>query len=194
MPPVTVYFVRHGQTDWNAELRFQGRQDVPLNALGRSQADDNGRKLAGLLEGADGLDFISSPLSRAKETMERVRAAMGLARADYRIDERLIEASYGVLEGVTLAEFKAANRELHRYRKANRWTFCPQGGESHEMTLTRVAQWHDELQRDAVVAAHGVVGRVLRYHLLALDPEEAGGFVFPQDKVLVIRRGEEEFV
>ena len=72
-----LYFIRHGQTDWNAQGRYQGARDIPLNDIGRRQADENGAKLRELLRGearspADFAWFVS-PLSRTRETMERVR-------------------------------------------------------------------------------------------------------------------------
>ena len=194
MPNPTIYYIRHGQTDWNAEFRFQGQRDIPLNALGQNQADENGRKLAELIGRGEGLDFIASPLGRTRETMERVRLAMGLPKQGYRIDERLIEVSYGDLEGMKLADLKANDNTLHRFRKANAWDFQPQNGESHKMVLERISQWYAALDNDCVVAAHGAVGRVVRYYLLGLGGQEAARFAFPQDKICVIRKGEEQFL
>ena len=57
-----VYFVRHGQTDWNAEHRLQGQADIHLNALGRRQAERNGAKLAELIARPAEFDFVASPL------------------------------------------------------------------------------------------------------------------------------------
>ncbi|MHB1110207.1 MAG: phosphoglycerate mutase family protein, partial [Devosia sp.] len=72
------YFVRHGQTDWNAEGRYQGSKDIPLNAIGRGQADKNGALLRDLLvrsgRSVSEFDWYVSPLGRARETMERIRA------------------------------------------------------------------------------------------------------------------------
>lgn len=194
IPLPTIYYFRHGQTDWNAELRFQGQKDIPLNDTGREQARANGRKLAELLNGPGSFDYVTGPLKRTRETMEIVRGEMGLEPKSYRIDETLIEASYGVLEGTTLAEFKAANPKLHKERKRTRWTFRPDEGESHEMVLERVDKWLATLDRDVVVAGHGVVGRVLRYRLLGLDGQEAASFAFPQDRVFVWRNGTENLV
>ena len=126
-----IYYVRHGQTDWNAEQRYQGRIDVPLNQTGRDQARHNGKTLAGLLGKAEGFRFVSSPLSRSRVTMEIIREQMGLPPEDYLTDDRLIEVSYGDLEGTTQAEMKAQNRELYYERKQNMWTFRPANGESH---------------------------------------------------------------
>ena len=194
MPNPLIYYIRHGQTDWNAEFRFQGQRDIPLNAKGENQADENGRKMRELIGSGEGLDFISSPLGRARETMERVRIKMGLPRQGYQLDERLLEISYGDLEGTTLGELKANNNPLHRYRKANAWRFQPNNGESHELVLGRVSKWHASLKGDCVVAAHGAIGRVVRYYLLGLDEQEAARFAFPQDKICMIRKGEERFL
>lgn len=188
----TIYYVRHGQTDWNAELRFQGQQDIPLNDTGRGQAHDNGKRLAKLLGNAQGLPFVCSPLGRARETMEILRSEMGLDPGDYRVDDRLIEASYGTFEGMTLPEMKEQFPDLHRHRKEARWTFAPPGGESHAMVLERILVWLETIDADTFVCAHGVVGRVLRRHFLDMDPDEAAAYPFPQDKVFIWRPGHEE--
>jgi broad specificity phosphatase PhoE len=188
-----IYYIRHGETDWNAEFRFQGQRDIPLNTKGQAQADENGRKLKQLIGKGEGLDFITSPLGRTQETMQRVRAGMGLPANEYSIDERMIEISYGDLEGMKLADLKVNNNEMHRYRKANAWIFQPTNGESHAMVLDRVSQWYASLTRDAIVVAHGAIGRVVRYHLLGLDGQEAARFAFPQDKICFISDGKERF-
>src|SRR5215213_1807214 len=69
----TLYFIRHGETDWNAEARLQGQRDVPLNDFGRVQAEEVGARLRGLLLHYEDLDYVASPLSRHRETMERMR-------------------------------------------------------------------------------------------------------------------------
>lgn len=185
MPKPTLYYVRHGQTDWNAELRFQGRQDIPLNDIGRAQARENGLKMARLIANPEKLAFITSPLGRTRETMEIIREAMGLDPKAYAIDERLIEASYGLLEGTTLREFKAADPASHKERKQGRWKFRPPQGESHEMVHKRIREWFDTIESDTVVIGHGVVGRVLRYHLLGLERDAAAEYIFPQDRIFI---------
>ena len=62
-----IYMIRHGQTDWNADERLQGQQDIALNDLGRSQATRNGETLVARLGSAASYDFVSSPLSRTRE-------------------------------------------------------------------------------------------------------------------------------
>lgn len=191
-----IYYVRHGQTDWNAELRFQGRIDIPLNETGRGQARGNGKRLAAALGQAEGFTFISSPLSRSRETMELIRTEMGLDPHDYRLDDRLIEMSYGALEGTTQAEFKAADRETYYARKANHWAFKPANGESHSDVLVRIKTWHSDLDPNGkyLVTAHGAVGRVVRHFLAGIDVKEVCKTTFPQDKVFRFEGGGEELI
>src|SRR4029453_10048898 len=99
-PGLTLYSLRHGQTDWNRAQRYQGQRDIPLNATGRSQAISNGRALTRVLGGeAETIDYVASPLMRARETMELMRRQLGLSAYDYRTDDRLREIHYGHWEG-----------------------------------------------------------------------------------------------
>jgi len=91
------YVLRHGQTDWNVQLRLQGSTDIPLNETGRLQA----RTAARFLEGQSITRILSSPLSRAHETATIVAETLGLP---VETDARLIERSFGVFEGLTLEE------------------------------------------------------------------------------------------
>ena len=79
MPAPVIYYIRHGETSWNAEGRLQGTQDVPLNDLGRRQAAHAGNVLANLLkrDGRDksSLPFIASPLQRADRKSTRLNSS-----------------------------------------------------------------------------------------------------------------------
>jgi broad specificity phosphatase PhoE len=189
-PGVTLYFVRHGETDWNREQRYQGQRDIPLNALGREQAIGNGRKLAAALgTEAAALDYVASPLLRARETMELMRAEMGLPRQVYRTDDRLREIHYGHWEGEAWNELPTRDPEGFAAREADKWGWRPNGGESYRELSERVAAWLAEVDRHSVVAAHGGVMRVLRGLSLSLDPAEIFRLDVPQDKVLVVEAG-----
>src|SRR5262249_26947950 len=82
MPPPTIYYIRHGETDWNVVGRLQGRHDVPLNARGRTQAEHCGNILRDLFarsgRNAADFDYVSSPLGRAREPMALMRPPLGL--------------------------------------------------------------------------------------------------------------------
>jgi len=172
------YFMRHGETDWNAEGRLQGQRDTPLNAVGYGQATACGEILRGLLErdGRDprSFDYVASPLMRARKTMELVRAELGLDVADYRTDGRLAELSFGRWEGLTFAEVKrnAADVQALAAREHDKWGFRPPGGESYADLLVRVRQWQETVARDTIAVAHGGVARTLIVHF-GIEPPAA---------------------
>ncbi len=189
-PAVTLYFIRHGETDWNLAQRYQGQQDIPLNATGRSQAARNGRTLAQALgSNATAFDYVASPLVRARETMEIMRREMGLPLDGYRTDDRLREIHYGHWEGELWDELKVKDPHGFAQREADRWGWQPRGGESYRALSERVAAWLADVDRDVVVVAHGGVMRVLRGLVQALEPGEIFRLDVPQDKVLVFEAG-----
>jgi broad specificity phosphatase PhoE len=189
-PGVTLYFVRHGETDWNRAGRYQGQRDIPLNATGRAQAARNGEVLAEMLGGgAARLDFVASPLLRARETMEIIRRELTLPPTDYRSDDRLREIHYGEWEGRLWQELPQADPEGYAARRADPWSWQPAGGESYRMLSERVGLWLAEMTNDAVVVAHGGVSKVLRGLVLQLGPAEIAGLDVPQDKVLQVTAG-----
>ena len=189
-PGVTLYFIRHGETDWNRAQRYQGRQDVPLNATGRSQASRNGRLLVEMLgHGSGAPDYVASPLLRARETMEIVRRELGLAPDAYRTDDRLAEIRYGHWEGQLWGELPRTDPDGYAAREADPWGWQPVGGESYRMLSDRVALWLAEVRRDAVVVSHGGVSRVLRGLVLQLGGNEIARLEVPQDKVLLVTAG-----
>jgi probable phosphoglycerate mutase len=165
----TVYYIRHGETEWNATGRLQGRHDVPLNARGREQAGHCGRVLRDLFarEGRTltDFDYVSSPLVRASETMELAREALGLPRQGYVTDERLAEIAFGDWEGCTLAQLQTRDPQRLAAREHDKFRFLPPNGESYEMVMKRMGQWYDGLTRDTVAAAHGGTARALIAHL-----------------------------
>ena len=188
-----LYLCRHGQTDWNAEGRLQGQEDIPLNALGRVQAKRNGRYLRNVLGAeAGGFRFVSSPMSRARETMAIIRREMKLDPDAFEIDPRLIELNFGAWQGFTLTEIKARAPEKVRERKADKWNFVPPGAaaESYAMLAQRVRPVFDELDRATVVTAHGGVTRSVLHLYAHASEHDASHCGIRQDRVLHNRDGE----
>ena len=177
MSPRQLYFVRHGETDWNAERRLQGQLDIPLNDLGRRQSVRCGDILRGLFAAggrtADDFAFMSSPLLRARATMEIVRAGLGLVPRDYATDARLAEMSFGRWEGLTYQEITALDRAVLANRERDKWNFRPPDGESYAQLFSRVRNWHAGVTGNAVVAAHGGVARALMVVFGIRTPAEA---------------------
>lgn len=186
---VTVYIVRHGETDWNAERRYQGQRDIPLNAKGRGQARRNGEALRALLPGLAGIAYVASPLGRARETMEIIRRALGLPTGGYAVDERLKELSYGSWEGQLQAELPAIDPQGWAARAPDPYHWRPAGGESYADLMVRAVDWLSEVQEDTLVAAHGGVMRTLQAHVCGLDAERVPVLEAPQDRVLSLCDG-----
>lgn len=186
-----IYMIRHGQTDWNAEGRMQGQKDIGLNETGRRQATENGLKLAQILGARAGdFDYVSSPLGRTRDTMERLRAAMGLSPQDYRLDERLKELSFGDWEGSTLPELSLISPERVAERARQKWGFIPPGddAESYEILSWRIGAWLQSVDRETVCVSHGGVIRSCFRLIGDIGEEEACEMNIPQDRILKIDR------
>jgi broad specificity phosphatase PhoE len=172
-----LYYVRHGETDWNRDGRLQGWHDPALNDVGRRQAAVCAGILRDLIE-RDGrtpvdYDYVASPLQRARQTAEIMRAALGLAPGDYRVDRRLREIGFGEWEGLTLRDVRARAPQALAARERNKWDFVPPGGESYAQVALRMRECYDELPGNTVVIAHGGTARALIAVLGIAPPAEA---------------------
>ena len=188
-----LYYIRHGETDLNSQGRLQGRRDTALNAHGRRQAAECGVLLGDLFaryhRQAQDFKYISSPLKRARETMEILRATLGLQALDYEVDARLIEIAYGEWEGLTLQEIETRNASVLSARERDKWDFVPPGGESYRELADRIDDWYSSLAADTVVAAHGGGVRALMAILNIVSEEEATHAQIGQGVVYVFTDG-----
>jgi broad specificity phosphatase PhoE len=193
MPAPVIYYIRHGETAWNAEGRFQGSQDIPLNELGRTQAVTAGGILAGLIarDGHDpsSLPFVASPLSRARLTMELVRATLKLPPDQYTVDDRLREIGYGQWEGLTLPEMELHDAVTFASRTVDKWGIAAPSGESYASVTLRVREWFDSLLVDTVAVAHGGTMRALMVAQGLATPSEAADTPIGQGVVYVFSNG-----
>jgi probable phosphoglycerate mutase len=188
-PRPTLYLIRHGQTDWNAEGRLQGGKDIPLNDIGRVQAGEAARRLMSLRPDFSDLAYVASPMSRAQETMTLLRRELGLHEHVFRTDQRLREITFGEWEGQTWAEIVARLPDAARARAADKWHFVPPGGESYAMLAERVRPWFDALERDTVAVAHGGIARALMVLAAGQPPRAAAEADIRQGEVLVFQDG-----
>jgi broad specificity phosphatase PhoE len=193
MPAPVIYYIRHGETSWNAEGRLQGVLDIPLNDLGRRQAAQAGNILLDLFA-RDGreqssLAFVASPLIRARATMELVRGELKLPPAGYALDDRLREIGYGQWEGSTLPEMRIADPALYAKRQTEKWTVSPPGGESYVEVQARMQDWYASLREDTVAVAHGGTARALMVALGIETPFSAADLTIEQGAVYVFRDG-----
>jgi broad specificity phosphatase PhoE len=150
-----VYLARHGQTAYNLEGRFQGQLPVPLDELGRIQAQELAERAA-----AHGFRALwSSTLLRAHETTEIVAAKLGL---EPKPDARLMETNAGGWTDRPFSEVQAEAPELFAKFVAGDPSFAFPGGESFAQQEERVGAALDEIEQDtlpALVVCHGMVIR-----------------------------------
>ncbi|PYE90582.1 histidine phosphatase family protein [Phyllobacterium leguminum] len=186
-----IYFSRHGETDWNVSQRIQGQIDIDINANGRAQADRNGDKLKSLIGKGAGFDFVASPLRRTRETMERIRARMGLDPYDYRTDPELMEVNFGDWQGYMLDDIAQERRDLVEARARDKWNFVPPGetAESYMMLADRVGDWLKHVKQPTVCVTHGGCIRTLFYLIEKMPGHEAANLSIPQDQLLRLENG-----
>ena len=178
-----LYILRHGETDWNRELRLQGQTDIQLN--------EKGRRLARLTaEGMKDIPFdlvITSPLSRARET-----AALALGGREIPVicDERIMEIGFGVMEGgqVRNAEGVVTDASFYNffYDPAN---YVPQeGGESIKALCARTGAFLDELKtrtgwmdKTILISTHGAAVRSILANIKHSDLKDFWGGGVPRN-------------
>lgn len=198
MVPITLphrlILIRHGETDWNREGRLQGGQDIPLNDLGRTQAAEAAQRLRTLEPGFAALDFIGSPMHRARETMDILRAELDLAPGAYRLDDRLKELTFGSWEGFTWRDIRKAEREQAQLRERDKWSFVPPGGESYGMLAQRVRPVLEELQRETVIVSHGGVARAILALVGAVPQQKAALVEIWQGRILTVTGNRADWV
>jgi broad specificity phosphatase PhoE len=160
----TLLLVRHGETDWNRDRRWQGHTDTHLNDEGRAQA----RRVVDELGGVDAL--YSSDLARARETAEIIADAIDVPVL---LDERLRERSFGAWEGLTNAEIEARFADAHA-----RWLAGEGAGADDAEPFRDFADRVHGFLRDTLsrhpadtvlVVAHGGSLRVIHAALNGLD-------------------------
>lgn len=158
-----IMVVRHGETDWNKKYLIQGRLDVPLNEVGRKQAEELREKIKGLQ-----IDLaFSSPLKRALETANIVLKGRHLPVA---LDQRILEESYGKMEG------KPRTGEEYLRQRQNFATRYPEG-ESYFDVAARIYSFFDEIiekfpDKEVIVFTHGGVSRVINSYFCDMANDE----------------------
>ncbi|MFQ6059489.1 MAG: histidine phosphatase family protein, partial [Anaerolineae bacterium] len=160
--------VRHGQTAWNREVRFRGRENLPLNEVGRQQAEAAGRRIAATWSVSA---VYTSPLRRARQTAQAIARALGLTPRPL---EGLLDLDYGQWQGLSPQEVQQHYADLYAA-----WLHSPQvvrfpGGESLAQVRDRALEAVLELARrhegqTVVLVGHQAVNKVLLCAVLGLD-------------------------
>ncbi|MGH7046689.1 MAG: histidine phosphatase family protein [Stellaceae bacterium] len=180
---MTILLVRHGETEWNLERRFQGRFDSPLTRRGEAQARALGRALAASPD-ARTAALVASPQSRALRTAEIIRSERS-DPGEIRTDERLRELTLGSWDGLTYAEIAERVPGIFDGDGRYRWYFRAPDSEGYPAFAARVGGWLAEQQEAAtiIVVAHGLVSRVLRGLYAEVPRDVALTLPVPQDRI-----------
>ena len=168
----TLVLVRHCLTDWNIERRYQGRLDIPLNAVGRAQAE----ALKTQLEPLPFEVVYSSPLRRAQETAQIIAGGRPIV-----CDERLSEINHGAWQGRTQDEIAEQWPREWQDWNADPDQFTPPGGETAAQVKSRVKAFMSDIRGKFVLCvSHGFVIQTFlsadhvpsngSFHVLTLDP------------------------
>jgi 2,3-bisphosphoglycerate-dependent phosphoglycerate mutase len=149
-----IWLVRHGQTDWNLEHRYQGQRDLPLNVTGIAQAQE----LANELDGQHFQSLYASDLSRARQTAEVLARKFHLP---IQLDSRLRECNFGSWEGLVYQEVELHFPEEYEARRRDPLNSPPRGGESLAQVALRVAHAASDIARQhpsgkVLLVSHGL--------------------------------------
>lgn len=164
-----LILIRHGETDWNADGRYQGQADPPLNARGWEQA----RQLAGELENEDLGVLYSSPLLRAAQTAEVIATRLGIP---LKLDGRLVEIHQGDWQTRLRSEIQELYPEVFHKWETAPWDVSPPGGERLVQVQTRVNQVIDEICQlhagePVGIVTHRIPIALVKIRWQAMDPD-----------------------
>ena len=168
-----IYLLRHGETLWNVEERYQGQLDSALTLKGEEQAKANALKLSKYIDIKE-VKFFSSPLGRAKATAEIIAKYNGLESSQIIFEQDIQEFNYGIFEGETKEYCKKVYEKEFQEREANKFSYVLEGGESYMKVFERLMRWLSSVQNEevVVVVAHEMINRALRGIYCSLITDE----------------------
>ena len=174
---MNILLVRHGETAWNREGRYQGRTDIPLSADGERQVRALGERLAGIP-----IDVaVASPLTRARKTAEAILAGRGTALD---LDDRIVEISHGRWEGQLASDIELSHAEMLGAWRDAPGPDVPAGPEAETLGDVERRAWpilaglvtRTPVGGTALLVAHDAVNRVLLCRVLGMPLERVWKF------------------
>jgi broad specificity phosphatase PhoE len=188
-PP--IYFIRHGETDWNVQGLIQGWTDTPLNARGHVQAQAIAQALLSVPDFSPDFSFVVSPLLRARQTMGYMAQALALEPQQIAIEPSVTELGFGEWEGRPFWELKAS--PVYPAHPEDRYRWRPARGESYEDGHARINRWLGTVDRPTVVVAHGAIGRCLIAEIAGLQRRQLMELVMHQGFYCKLADGKAEW-
>lgn len=171
-----IYFVRHGETEWNVKKKIQGKTDIPLNENGRNQAKQLAKQL--VREQLPAVKVYSSPQRRALETAQAVSEALHIP---CEVIDGFAEMDLGNWEGSNWDVIEEEYSEIYHHWNTNRRYVRTPGGECYNDVLKRTLQGLavilEKETRDVLVVTHSAILMSLRCYLAGrpFDEDEMVG-------------------
>jgi broad specificity phosphatase PhoE len=187
-----IYLVRHGETVFNMNGRYQGQLDSPLTEYGVEQVSDVARKLRLLLHDMSEITVIASPLGRTLQTAQIICNTLGHDFSQVKTDDRLAEVSLGSWDGLTTSEIDEQFPGLLANTNPYNWYFNNPDGETYEMVAGRVSSWLNSIERNfptVVAISHGLSGRVLRGVYASFEKTKTLQLDVSQDTIFKLSNG-----
>jgi broad specificity phosphatase PhoE len=185
LPP--VYFVRHGETEWNRQGIIQGCTDIPLNDTGHAQAKTVAKALKTHVADTAKCQLVMSPLTRTRQTMGHIADALEADQHTIPADDLLKELGFGIWEGKPFWELKAS--PIYPADPESRYFWRPEGGESYEDGAVRLKSFLAGISAPTIVVSHGALGRCLIGMLTGMGVREMMGIRMVQGSYCRIAEG-----
>ncbi|MEI5908009.1 histidine phosphatase family protein [Bacillus spongiae] len=170
-----IYLLRHGETVFNTQGRYQGELDSPLTLEGIDQVKSISRLLNSVIDEPKEWDIFSSPLGRTIQSTKIICETIGYDFDKVTMDNRLKEVSVGSWAGLTTKEIEASWPERLQNTDSYNWYFHSPDGESYDSVIERATKWLDSVKdrKKIIVVSHGLMGRVLRGVYKNMKKEDA---------------------
>jgi len=163
-----ILLIRHGKTDWNADVRFQGSTDIPLNDYGYRQA----QKTAARIKSWQGAPVYSSPLKRAMQTAEVISGGVPVIPLN-----GLTEINFGEWEGARVSDIRKHDQKALDAWHLDGFFAIPKNAETWDQIHKRVREAIDVClnseEERIIIVAHGGILRAIMIDLLKFDPHSA---------------------
>ena len=175
MKETEIILIRHGETEWNSQLRMQGHSNSALSEVGRGQIQALGEWMKNV-----SFDHIySSDSLRARETAEAITQYSG---DTLQFDQRIREKNLGVFEGLTSIEASEQHPEIYRLFKTGGANYVIDEGESTQQVLDRALEFIEEIrfkhpEQRVVMVTHGGFVKVLMKHTLGISIDGPTSFL-----------------
>lgn len=178
-----IYLLRHGETVFNTQGRYQGELDSPLTDVGIDQVRQNADILKNLIGNPNDWKVVSSPLGRALQSTKIICETIGYDFKKIETDDRLSEVAVGVWAGLTMKEIENTWPNLVKDTDAFSWFFNAPNGESYDTVVSRLTDWLLSIKHEqkVIVISHGLTGRILRGVYAEMDKVQALKLEVSQD-------------